>query len=387
MDMAAKGRNHGIGARNPYALAELVQGKKINWSTQSSNRAISKLENAFDMPAERLFNPKYNSPVFRRNISDIINAASGSLLSRSGSSQQLMTYCLLADWQQFTGNYITAAGMDGIDPVQSGLLKNCSLIAAMASCAWVGKGAWYKSVTQNLPVQSSYSLQFYDYNSTVRPASPSSKLPQVPLGNLIYAKSATVGECWPSIIEKAYYQSRDSIRGIITDTPDLEYYNDVTTNPTGVPAAVLYQLLNTEPIKRSKTLNGSDYNEGMIWSNLLSICQGRVPNLKIRYPAVAYSFDSVQAGWKPGTISPQHSYSILGLAGTVDTATPPNWKTKYIVLRDPWAVTTDPGFASPEMLTSGSWINSINFAAKDGIFALRSDLFPMYFQGYAYAVV
>jgi hypothetical protein len=293
------------------------------------------------------------------------------------------------DQQQFNGNYITATGMDAIDPVQSTRLVNCSLIAAISSCAWTGKGPWYKNVGANSEVvASSYNLQFYDYNKQVPPVKTSSKLPQDPVGNLIYAKSSTASECWPGIIEKGYYMSRDRIlRNIDNDNPDLEYYNDQQVNPTNDPSSVLYHLLAAEPQKRSKLLNGTDYKEGMIWSDLKQICTlGRVPNLKIKHPAVAYTFDKVQDDWKTNTISPKHTYSILGLAGTVDTANPPNWTSKYVVLRDPRGANAEPTLPAPDMLTAGSWINGINFATRDGIFALRSDLFPVYFQGYSYSV-
>jgi hypothetical protein len=289
-----------------------------------------------------------------------------------------MTLCIASDYQSYAGSYIAASGMQVFDPYQSGALKNCSLIAAMASCAWTGKGAWYKSVASEM-LAASYSLNFYDYNSAIGPVYPTSKLPQVPKGSLIYAKSTTAGECWPSIIEKGYYMARDKLRQITSDTPDPEYYNDDTRNPTGVPATVLFQLLNTEPKKRSVLLNGTDYAK-MIWPDLLSICIGRGSLLKIRYPAIAYSYATSQA-----PITARHSYSILGLAGTYDATN--GWTSKYIVLRDPWAVTTDPGFSSNEMLTSGTWVGGVDFAKKDGIFALRADLFPVYFQGYAYAVI
>ena len=287
--------------------------------------------------------------------------------------------------QQFNGNYITATGMDAIDPVQSSRLINCSLIAAVASCAWTSKGPWYKNVgANNEVVANAYNLQFYDYGKKVPAVNPSSKLPQDPPGNLIYAKSATANECWPGIIEKGYYMSRDRIlRNIDNDTPDIEYYNDPLVNPTNNPPSVLYHLLQTEPQKRSNLLNGADYKEGMIWADLKGISLGRVPNYKIRYPAVAYTFDKVQNTWKTDTISPKHTYSILGL---VDTSTAANPASKYIVLRDPRGASAEPALPAPDMLTQGAWLNGINFANRDGIFAIRSDLFPVYFQGYAYSV-
>jgi hypothetical protein len=288
------------------------------------------------------------------------------------------------DQQQFNGNYITATGMDAIDPVQSTRLVNCSLIAAISSCAWTGKGPWYKNVgANNEVVAKAYNLQFYDYSKQVPPVNPSSKLPQDPVGNLIYAKSTTASECWPGIVEKGYYMSRDRIlRNIDNDNPDIEYYNDPQVNPTNDPPSVLYHLVGSNPQKRSKLLYGTDYKEGMIWANLKQISTGRVPSLRIKYPAVAYTFDKIQENWKTDTISLKHTYSILGL---VDTSTAADPASKYIVLRDPKAVDSEPSLNYPDMLTKGAWFNGIDFAKKEGIFAIRSDLFPVYFQGYSYS--
>lgn len=288
------------------------------------------------------------------------------------------------DQQQWNGKYITAPGMAVIDPVQS-TLYNCSLIAAMASCAWTGKGAWYKDVgTNDQAVAMSYNLQFYDYNKPVPPVSPSSKLPQNPPGTLVYGKSSTANECWPGIIEKGYYMSRDRIlRNIDNDNPDMEYYN--VDNPTNDPPTVLYHLLSVNPEKRTKTLYGTDYKEGMIWANLKQICMGRVPNQKIRYPAVAYTFDQRQNDWTTDTISPKHTYSILGLVDNI-TIPPKDPLSKYIVLRDPRGAGGEASLPSPYMLTTGAWLSGIDFANKDGIFAIRSDVFPVYFQGYAYSI-
>lgn len=292
-----------------------------------------------------------------------------------------MCACNPADYVQWRSNYLTAPGMAGVDPVQSKDLYNCNLIAAIASCAWTGKGAWYKSATSDVPVAASYSLQFYDYNYSVPVVTPLPTLPQNPPGTLSYGRSQTASECWPGIIEKGYYMSRDRIlRNINNNTPDMVYYNNSEVNPTKDPATVLYHLFKIAPQKRSRVLYGTDYTEGMIWSNLKSITQGRVPNLKINYPAIAWSTADT------ALFSRGHTYAILGLAGTVDTANPPNWTSKYIVMRDCLNISWEPAVSGTNVLTKGIWLNGIDFSVRDGIFALRSDLFPIHFAGYAYVV-
>jgi hypothetical protein len=269
--------------------------------------------------------------------------------------------------------------MAGIDPAQSPLLDNCNLIAAITACAWTGKGAWYRNVAADQPIANSYNLQFYDYNNRNVPVvSPSKYLPQNAEGMLLYGKSTTNTECWPGIIEKGYYMARDRLRGISNDNPNMEYYNGVDINPTKDPGTVLYQLLNVEPVRRSTAINGVDYKEALVWNDMNVICTGIPPNRKALRPAIAYSFSDSRV------FSPKHTYTILGQAGTYLNRA---WESKYVVLRDSRNTTWEPDLKAPDVLTAGKWINNIDFAAKDGIFAIRSDLFPVYFQGYAYAVV
>lgn len=52
------------GARNPYAMAELVSGKKIDWESMSSLEMRQKLANALSVPYERLFSPQNDSPLY-----------------------------------------------------------------------------------------------------------------------------------------------------------------------------------------------------------------------------------------------------------------------------------------------------------------------------------
>jgi Calpain family cysteine protease len=49
------------GAANPRVLAELRAGRKIDWSKENSDKLLSQL---LDVPAERLYDPKYASPIY-----------------------------------------------------------------------------------------------------------------------------------------------------------------------------------------------------------------------------------------------------------------------------------------------------------------------------------
>src|SRR5665647_609750 len=52
-----------IGARNPFVYAEHKLDEKINWRKMNSGNKRKKLEKAFGMPYDQLFDPKNDSPL------------------------------------------------------------------------------------------------------------------------------------------------------------------------------------------------------------------------------------------------------------------------------------------------------------------------------------
>jgi hypothetical protein len=376
--MAGKKRDVSIGARNPYALAELIQGKKIDWKKKSYDRSVSILENAFGMAAEKLYNPKYNSPLFNKKF-NLDLPPIPPIPPIDPEAGRIISYEVIEPWEPFNGEYVNSNGEGKTvkKPIQSGLLTNCSLIAAIASCAWTKKPP--VSTAQELPPPYCYS--FYDYNNPQYDTSSSELLPQIN-GKLIYAKSSDPNECWPGMIEKAYYQSREHIQFVDNDKPDyIKFNQDDPNNPTKDPKAVLKQLTNVEPVyKYAKTTPDN-------FQFIKGLCTGVAPNLRIKYPAVAWTYDVEQANYpmNDGTIALKHTYSLLGVTGAVSKGV---FTSKYIVLRNPWgpsAQSPDPQLTATSLFTDTPWFG-INLADADGIFALRADLFPMYFDQYAWVV-
>jgi hypothetical protein len=56
------------GSRNPFALAELAFGKKIDWDSMSPLETRNTLAKALNTPYERLFSPLHDSPLYRKNL-------------------------------------------------------------------------------------------------------------------------------------------------------------------------------------------------------------------------------------------------------------------------------------------------------------------------------
>jgi len=375
--MTSKNALSVVGARNPYALAELIEGRKINWKNQSYDKTISKLENTLGMPATRIFDSQGDSPLYSAKSSDISIGAS------DGTGTAAVTNAV---WLPY-GRYITDPGTEAGDPVQSGLLVNCSLIASVASCASTGKGAIITQY-QSRDLLDKYAFNFYDYNKKIPVINCSSALPQYPQGSLIFGSSSTAGEAWPGIIEKAYYQSREyCLTGAVPEKPDYLKFNTEAINPTKDPSTVLYQITGANTANTKKVAGQADYKPDQIFSTLYSMSTGVAPNSKMIYPTIAWTYAVPPDGsvWADGTIAAKHAYSVLGLTGTFNARTR-SWLTKYIVLRNPWGpVKRDPALPADNLFT-GAWCG-INLALPDAIFALRYDLFTRYFQGFAWAVI
>jgi hypothetical protein len=49
-------------------LAELIDGKNIDWEGMTSLQIRQKLEQTFRKPYEKLFSPHHNSPLYRKTL-------------------------------------------------------------------------------------------------------------------------------------------------------------------------------------------------------------------------------------------------------------------------------------------------------------------------------
>jgi hypothetical protein len=56
------------GSRNPFALAELATGKKIDWDSMSPLEMRQTMEKALNTPYEKLFSPEHKSPLYRKTL-------------------------------------------------------------------------------------------------------------------------------------------------------------------------------------------------------------------------------------------------------------------------------------------------------------------------------
>ena len=121
-ELGAKERPDNIGAANPYVLAEVRLGRKVNW--QRTPRAHEILEQALGMKYEDLFDPRKPSPIF-----------AGKAVKKNGETVRSEPPIDVGSvvWAD-PGEFFDEAA-EFFDPVQ-GAVGDCYLIAALASIAW-----------------------------------------------------------------------------------------------------------------------------------------------------------------------------------------------------------------------------------------------------------
>jgi len=265
-------------------------------------------------------------------------------------------------------DYIGTFGTPGVnDPVQGKYLRNCSLIAAFSSLAWKGKIA-----TQAAGPNIIYSFQFFNPNKTQK---LDGKTPLDSNTKLMHAKSDTENEIWPALYEKAYYMWLDGI----DDPSGRPNYCKYTGWQN--PVTVLQQLTG----KNVNAVTATPLVALTAFNNINAFCDNLVSNTNraIKSPAVAWTYNT-GAQYSDTTIVVNHTYSLLGVAGTKDAQG--NWTNRYVVLRNPWGKEKGEPKGMPDgsLYTAVPWCKNIILGNTDGIFALRYDLFAQYFAGYAW---
>jgi hypothetical protein len=56
------------GSRNPFVLAEIAEGKSIDWESMHPHEVKNMLAATLHLPYEKLFSPDHESPLFRKKI-------------------------------------------------------------------------------------------------------------------------------------------------------------------------------------------------------------------------------------------------------------------------------------------------------------------------------
>lgn len=359
-----------IGVINPYALTEVLLKRRINWKRVTNPRAM--LEKALEMPYEKLFDPKYGSPLYA-GLSLEPGTSKMQRMPVAPTAPRLLRIvaevAASANWVD-PGDFFEEA-TELTDPVQ-GALGDCYYIAALASVAWARPYVIAQRTRATGTGQQSFDdmIEFFASGKPQK-VEVTELLPlQPPANTYIYARSSEAGEIWPAVYEKAYAKWRTGAAG---DTPD---YSPLSG---GDPVGALVSLTGLTPYYESTSSQAAHD----IWQKV----RASSISMKTFNPMVAWTYGSAPSpdvNYANAAIVANHAYSILGW-GYVNNQ-------EYIILRNPWGTYeatlnieggTWAAWDQPYYGGSGWW-RPITLATTDGIFGLRSDTFKKYFAGFGW---
>jgi len=320
--------------------------------------------------------------------------------------------------------------------VQSPTIKNCHMVAALSSLAWINNK--FFSPAQN---GAECKFKFYDRNPYTVQGDGKGQYPQnIVLTTLPVEVTVSVttnifmddqnfswcqamsklAETWPALWEKAFAKfCMFKIKRNIT-------YNQLVSAATdpdfsslpngsdwgGNPSTCLSYLTNgsVKPMPYT-TFNSFKLNSAEIYKFIRLQCVttrigrdsgglGIYNGAKTKYPMGAWTYQdaasaktiaNVDITYKTTTIAPDHCYSILGVYEDNNG--------QYIVMRNPYGASDpdqvavgkgpwiyyDTQYAIGNMVALGaSKAASFDFSTIDGIFALDVKVFSQYFEGFGY---
>ena len=255
-----------------------------------------------------------------------------------------------------------------MEPVQ-GKADDCYFIAALSSVAWVSPAS-LKAPPKNGP----FSFTFYNPDPSVPRDTPvilsNQNLPRVSPGGAMIFATATSGETWPGIYEKAFalWNKCKNIQG--TD------YIDIRELKGGSAVNAMMSISGLQHMDAINVAKDTADNTIVNWFTGKCSATGKSNN-----PMIASTGDVNYIGNKPPLSQPanppagiyaDHTYSLLGITKVGGTT--------FIILRNPYAGNAnefvDPNPTKPV----GGW-NGINLAANnDGIFPIEVMQFKKYFR-------
>lgn len=362
--MNAVDNSNNIGVCNPFALTEAILKRKVNWQKITEPKKL--IEETLKIPYEKLFDPKYDSPLYPNLKINLQN----KIFEKNDKYHPIYIIPKLSEGNNWVdpGDFFEE-GTELTDPIQ-GAVANCYFIAALTSIAWARPYviAQRNRATGLNQEQFVDMIEFHSKGKTEK-IEVSEKLPVIPPSNaLIYARSSEVGEIWPGVYEKAYAKWKTHDTG---DTPNI------LATAYGSAVGALVELTGLP----SKSFSNQNMTPSEIWQKIRSNCISH----KTFNPMVAWTYGTAptdDVDYSSAHIVANHAYSLLGWDYTNDQM--------YVILRNPWGTyestlniegSTWVAWDQPYYGSSGWW-RPIDLPKNDGIFALRADTFKKYFAGF-----
>lgn len=384
-----------VGLANPYALAELAVGRKVNWKAITDHEAF--VEKTLGVSIDKLCAPVAGN-LMLSGAADSQKVFAGihekksekaatfkshtrggpleAMLSKLSPEAQARIIAALVGAEKGVGPGYTPPGAEWadpgdffeeaaeyFDPVQGGL-GDCYFIAALSAVAWSRPYVIMQRVRATGPGQSDFVDRIDFYSSGLKSIEVSERVPLVKSTHAwIYARSSEPGEIWPAVYEKAFAKWKTN------DATDEPNYGPIAG---GWPVQATTELTNLTGV----TKTCSNLTADQIWSSVRSNCL----SYRTINPMTAWTFCVTPApvDYSGTGIVAYHAYTILGWAFVNNI--------KYVVLRNPWG-------------HNGPVINSLagNWSAYEqsfwrsvplnsgGVFAIPVDTFKKYYWQFGWA--
>lgn len=384
-----------VGLANPYALAELAVGRRVNWKSITDHEAF--VEKTLGVSIDRLCAPVAGNLMIsgaadsqkvladipkgkaERNVMFRSHAKGGpveTILAKLTPEAQARVVAALAgaekgdepgytppgtEWAD-PGDFFEE-GAEYFDPVQGGL-GDCYFIAALSAVAW--SRPYVMALRQRVTGANQQEVvdRIDFYSSGTKSIEVTERVPLVKGTHAwIYARSAEAGEIWPAVYEKAFAKWKTN------DPTDEPNYGPIAG---GWPVQATTELTNLAGV----TKTCSTLTSNQIWSDVRSNCL----SYRTINPMTAWTFCVTPApvDYTGTGIVGYHAYTILGWAFVNNI--------RYLVLRNPWG-------------HNGPVVNSLagNWSAYDqsfwrsvplnsgGVFAIPVDTFKKYYWQFGWA--
>jgi hypothetical protein len=381
-----------VGVRNPFPLAEAILLRRgitkepIIWTKLPVETAKSYLYKAFHLNYSRLFDPKFESPLYRglprddKGLDREVrkgNPSPGSgkefLFSRrtgaSPCTANVSDWITNSGWTWPAPPPASSPGTFCFDTMQ-GCAADCYFIAALSSVAWtIPRLLSGKPDTSNPP---NHAYRFY-----TGVGSPVGRKVARPLGvdanrNLVFARPSDKTGVWGSLYEKAYAIFHGCTP---SDRPDITQLN------FGNPVTSIMEIIGSNVDARLVASDFSSPEE--VFGFVNNKCGGTGGGDRAGCPMVAWTYvDSTKipggGAYTDDLILANHSYSLLGSVRIGDQP--------CIVLRNPFGFSlAEPGAGIHECtwtFTNGSYPIKVS----QGNFAIEADAFSRIFEGIGFTV-
>lgn len=385
-----------VGVANPYALAEIAIGRKVNWRSVANPEAF--VEKTLGASIDALCAPVEGNLIVsgsadsQSRLAGIMekgadaglvlrSAAKGSpmetmLTTLAPEARERVVAALVGTDHQPAAPGFTPPGAEWVDPgdffeetaelfdpVQGGL-GDCYFIAALAAVAWSRPYL----IAQRTRATGAGQSQFVDridfFSNGAKNIEVSERVPLLKGTHAwIYARSSEVGEIWPAVYEKAFAKWKTN------DPSDEPAYASIAG---GWPVQATVELTNLTGVVKTC----ADLTADQIWTFVRQNCA----SCRTFNPMTAWTFcvSPAPVNYAGTGLVGYHAYTILGWA-TVNN-------TRYIVIRNPWG-TNGPvinGLAGQWSAYDISFWRQIPLNSG-GVFAIPVETFKTYYWQFGWA--